>query len=63
MRAKAARYLEHGSAMGWLVDPHRQTLELHQPDATPQMLSGSDVIEGGATLPGFRVTVSDLFPD
>ena len=63
LRRKAARYLAAGTAMVWLVDPHRQTLELHQPDATPQMLSGSDVIEGGATLPGFRVTVSELFPD
>ena len=63
MRAKTAHYLEYGSAMVWLVDPRRQTLELHQPDATPQMLAGDDVIEGGATLPGFRVAVSELFPD
>ncbi|MDD9955361.1 MAG: Uma2 family endonuclease [Anaerolineaceae bacterium] len=63
MRAKAARYLEYGSAMVWLVDPRRQTLELHLSDAAPQMLSGDDVIEGGATLPGFRVTVSKLFPE
>jgi len=63
MRAKAARYLEYGSAMVWLVDPRRQTLELHLSDAAPQMLAGDDLIEGGATLTGFRATVSDLFPD
>ncbi len=49
--------------MVWLVDPEARTLELHQPDAAPQMLSGDDVVEGGATLPGFRVKVSELFPD
>ncbi len=63
MRAKAARYLEFGSAMVWLVDPRQQTLELHQPDAAPQTLAGDEVIDGGATLPGFRVTASELFPD
>ncbi len=63
MRAKAAGNLEYGSAMVWLVDPRQQTLELHQPDAAPQMLAGDDVIDGGATLPGFRVTASELFPE
>ena len=62
MRAKAARYLEYGSAMVWLIDPRRRTLELHLPDAAPRTLAGDDVIEGGATLPGFRATLSDLFP-
>ncbi len=63
MRAKAARYLEYGSAMVWLVDPEARRLELHQPDAAPQMLAADDVIDGGSTLPGFRVTASELFPD
>ena len=61
LRRKAARYLEYGSAMVWLVDPEARSLELHLPDAAPQMLAGEDVIEGGAVLPGFRVAVKDLF--
>ncbi len=63
MRAKAARYLEFGSAMVWLVDPEARSLELHRADAAPQTLSGDEVIEGGATLPGFRAAVNKLFPD
>ena len=63
MRAKAARYLEAGTAMVWLVDPEARTVELHRADATPRTLSGDDVIEGGATLPGFRVAASEFFPD
>ncbi len=61
MRAKAARYLEYGSAMVWLVDPRQRTLELHRPGDAPQTLSGDDVIEGGDVLPDFRVAVKDLF--
>ena len=63
MRAKAARYLEYGSAMVWLVDPEARSLELHLPGEAPQMLAGDEVIEGGATLPGFRAAVRDFFPD
>ena len=63
MRAKAARYLESGTAMVWLVDPETRTVELHRADAAPQTLTGAELIEGGAALPGFRVAASELFPD
>ena len=63
LRRKAARYLEYGTAMVWLVDPEARTLELHQENAAPQMLADGDFIEGGATLPGFRAAVGDFFPD
>ena len=62
LRAKAARYLQHGTRMVWLVDADERTLELHAPDAPPQTLRGDDIIDGGAVLPGFRLPVSDLFP-
>ena len=63
LRAKAARYLEHGTQMVWLIDTDERSLELHVPDAAPQTLRGDDLIDGGAVLPGFRLSVSDLFPD
>ncbi len=63
LRRKAARYLAAGTPMVWLVDPERRTLELHQAGAAPQSLAGDEVIDGGATLPGFRATASELFPD
>ena len=48
--------------MVWLVDPETRSLELHQADAAPQTLTGADLIEGGTTLPGFRVAASEFFP-
>ncbi len=63
LRRKAARYLAAGTPMVWLVDPEARRLELHQPDAAPQMLACDDVIDGGATLPGFRAAASDFFPE
>ncbi len=62
LRRKARHYLDAGATMVWLVDPETHTVELHQAGAAPQTLSGADLIEGGATLPGFRVTAQELFP-
>ena len=63
LRAKAERYLGHGTQMVWLVDTDARSLELHRADATPQTLRGDDLIDGAGVLPGFRLPVSDLFPD
>ncbi len=62
LRAKAARYLERGTPMVWLVYPESRSLEIYRAGEGAQTLSGGDVLEGGATLPGFRVSVSELFP-
>lgn len=63
LRAKAARYLEHGTQMVWLIDTDARALELHCANAAPQILGSDDLIDGGDVLPGFRLPVSDLFPD
>ena len=62
LRAKAARYLAHGTQMVWLVDTDERRVEVHRVGEQPQRLTGGDLIEGGDTLPGFRVAVSALFP-
>ncbi len=62
LREKARRYLAQGTQMVWLVYPETRALELYRADGNTQTLSGADVIEGGATLPGFRVSVSEIFP-
>ena len=62
LRAKARRYLEQGTKMVWLVYPESRTVELYRAGAAMQTLSGDAIIEGGATLPGFRVAVSEVLP-
>ena len=62
LREKAARYLEHGTQMVWLVDMDARAVELHRGGESVQTLAGGDVIEGGSLLPGFSVSVRELFP-
>lgn len=62
LREKARRYLAHGTQLMWLVDADERAVEIHRPGEAPRTLAGDDVLEGGALLPGFRVSVRDIFP-
>jgi len=62
LRAKARRYLEHGTQMVWLVYPETRALELYCAGAAMQTLSGDEVIAGGAALPRLRLAVNEIFP-
>ena len=62
LREKARRYLEHGTQVVWLVDTDERQVEVHRAGEPSQTLRNDDVIESGALLPGFRVSVRELFP-
>lgn len=61
LRAKARKYIEHGTKMVWLAYPEKQIVEVYQPDADDQLLTLTDTLDGGAALPGFSVPVRELF--
>jgi Uma2 family endonuclease len=56
---KIATYLAAGAAAAVIVDPHRRTVTVHDP-AGERTLQHDDVLEH-ASMPGFGVTVSELF--
>ena len=60
LRAKARRYLEHGTAMVWLIFPERRFIEVYQAGADDQILFAEDRLDGSTVLPGFSVMVADL---
>lgn len=58
---KIRLYLETGVAIVWVVHPRFRTVTVYRPDAEPRMFSGEDELTAEPHLPGFRVSVSDLF--
>jgi Uma2 family endonuclease len=57
---KVQRYLRHGTALVWVVDPETQTVMVHTPtSAKPFGLE--DTLDGGDVLPGFKLAVRDIF--
>jgi Uma2 family endonuclease len=60
MRERAAYYLAHGSSVVWLVFPEKRLVEVHTPEDF-ETLTESDILDGGDLLPGFQVSVRDIF--
>lgn len=63
MREKAAYYLANGTQLVWLVFPQKRYIEVYRPGEEMEILFGSDVLEGGDLLPGFTLSVTEVFAD
>ena len=64
-RRKAELYLQHGTALVWLVNPEEKTVEVWRRSADDETVTkqvGSDgVLIGEPALPGFRLDLGRLF--
>jgi Uma2 family endonuclease len=58
---KIDAYLKAGVALVWVIDPHRQTVQICRPGAEPEMVNARQELSGEPHLPGFRVAVARLF--
>lgn len=61
MRQKAQIYLEHGTAIVWLVYPDEEIIEVYTPDNDIQLLKRGDTLSGGDVLPNFTLDVDTVF--
>jgi Uma2 family endonuclease len=61
IREKVQEYLRAGSRVVWVVDPLARTATLFAPDGSSQTVVPEGILDGGEVLPGFRVSLSDLF--
>ncbi len=61
VRAKAERWLKAGATEVWIVDGQREAVQVLRRDMEPMALRGDDALTSQDLLPGFSVTVRDLF--
>src|SRR5207248_11679550 len=54
-------YVDHGVRIALLVDPDDASVLVFQPDARPSVLRGADKIDVSEVLPGFELSVEELF--
>ena len=59
--AKVTFYLSHGVPLVWVAYPRPQQLAVHRPGQEPRTLGIGDTLEGEEVVPGFRLSVADLF--
>ncbi len=58
---KAQEYLSTGSRLVWIVDPQTRTIHVHESPVRVRILGEADQLTGGPVLPGFAVSVRDIF--
>ena len=58
---KCLSYLAHGVRIALLVDADDESVLLFRPGQPPLALRGTDRLDLGEILPGFEVTVAELF--
>ena len=61
LEIKVRQYLQAGAQQVWILYPKSQDVHVYSPGGPLKVLESRETLEGGATLPGFAVKVSDLF--
>jgi Uma2 family endonuclease len=62
VHAKVSRYLADGVLMVWVLDPEIRMVLVERQGSTRKLLDG-DVLTGDEIIPGFQITLHDLFHD
>lgn len=58
---KLQTYLACGVAVVWVVDPDLRTVTVHRPGTEPELVNMRQELSGEPELPGFRVSVAQIF--
>jgi Uma2 family endonuclease len=58
---KVAEWLAYGARMVIVLNPRRRTAAVHRPGAPPRTLANDDVLDGEDVVPGWSVSLSELF--
>lgn len=58
---KVEEWLTAGCAMVWVINPRWETVEVHRADEEFTVLRGTDMLDGGNVVEGFRCQVQDIF--
>jgi Uma2 family endonuclease len=60
MRLKIASFMAVGTTV-WVVDPDPKSVEIYTPGQIAKTVGINDTLEGGDLLPGFSLSVKDIF--
>lgn len=58
---KVSDYFAAGSHFLWIVNPVREEVSVFRSPFAPVILAGTDLLDGEDVLPGFSVTIAEIF--
>ena len=61
VRRKLGEYFAAGVRLVWVIDPAARTVQVHRERDEPLSLAPGEVVTGEDVLPGFELTVDDVF--
>lgn len=61
IKEKLALYFATGACLAWVIQPAKRAVVVHRPDREPQLLQEGDTLDGGDLLPGFTLSLTELF--
>ena len=62
VQREVMEYLDADTRLIWIVDPDTQTVTVYRSRADIRVLDTSETLDGGLVLPGFSISVSEIFP-
>ena len=62
-RKRGAKYFAAGTKLVWEIDPDARTVTVYTDPTTPKVLTMADTLDGGSVLPGFTLSLAELFND
>lgn len=64
LQEKMAEYIENGVRLGWLINADEEVVIVYQKDGTTTRLEGKNtVLDGESVLPGFEITLKQIFEE
>jgi Uma2 family endonuclease len=63
LRDKARYYIANGARLVWLLFPEKRIAEVYRPNEPSDILTLNDALDGFDVLPGFSVSLHEVFMD
>ena len=61
MNRKLREYFEAGTRLVWYLDPQKRHMRVHTSLDDCEIIKESGTVNGGEVLPGFEMSLSELF--
>jgi len=61
MNRKVHEYFQAGTRLVWIIDPRTQSATSYSSPEKPQAIDPQGSLDGGEVLPGFQLSLADLF--